>query len=133
LSVTEVQAVLAQLNGTRWLMASLLYGVGLRLMECLRLRVKDVDFAYQQLIVHNGKGEQDRVTMLPKAVQESLKRHLATVDLLHQGDVAEGYGSARRPCPHRDPSASNRPAEGRNSSPVYCLNLVGATGRPPRH
>jgi integron integrase len=96
-SVAEVQAVLAQLDGTRWLMASLLYGAGLRLMECLRLRVKDVDFAYQQLTVRNGKGEQDRVTMLPKAVQESLKRHLATVELLHQGDVAEGYGEVYLP------------------------------------
>ena len=65
-SVAEVQAVLAQLDGTRWLMASLLYGAGLRLMECLRLRVKDVDFAYQQLMVRNGKGEQDRVTMFAK-------------------------------------------------------------------
>jgi integrase len=59
---------------------SLLYGAGLRLMECLRLRVKDVEFAYQQLMVRNGKGEQDRITM--KSVQESLKRHLATVELL---------------------------------------------------
>jgi integrase len=97
LSVAEMQAVLAQLNGTHWLMASLLYGAGLRLVECLRLRVKDVDFAYQQLMVRNGKGEQDRVTMLPKAVQEPLQRHLATVELLHQGDVAEGYGEVYLP------------------------------------
>ncbi len=65
-STAEVQAVLAQLTGVHWLMARLLYGAGLRLMECLRLRVKDVDFAYTQITVRDGKGAQDRVTMLPR-------------------------------------------------------------------
>ena len=63
----EVTKVLAQLAGTSHLMASLLYGSGLRLMECVRLRVKDVDFAYHQLIVRDAKGAQDRVTMLPQS------------------------------------------------------------------
>jgi site-specific recombinase XerD len=72
----ETQALLAQLSGTPHLMAGLLYGAGLRLMECVRLRVKDVDFAYQQITVRDGKGAQDRVTMLPQSLQESLQRHL---------------------------------------------------------
>ena len=68
----EVQAVLIQLNGTPRLMAGLLYGAGLRLMECVRLRVKDVDFAYQQITVRDGKGAQDRVTVLPESLKEPL-------------------------------------------------------------
>ena len=68
----EVAAVLAQLTGVHYLMASLLYGAGLRLMECLRLRVKDVDFALHQLTVREGKGAQDRVTMLPDSVYEGV-------------------------------------------------------------
>jgi integrase len=73
-------------------MASLLYGSGLRLMECLRLRVKDMDFAYRQLTVRDGKGAQDRVTMLPQSLQEPLQRHLVKVQLLHEEDLAEGFG-----------------------------------------
>ena len=67
LSRSEVQSVLARLDGWPWLMASLLYGAGLRLMECLRLRVKDMDFEYRQVVVGEGKGRKDRVTMLPQA------------------------------------------------------------------
>ena len=78
-------------------MASLLYGSGLRLMECLRLRVKDLDFAYQQLTVRDGKGAQDRVTMLPKSLEEPLQRHLAKVQLLHAEDLAEGFGEVYLP------------------------------------
>ena len=96
-SMAEVQAVLAQLSGVNWLMASLLYGAGLRLLECLRLRVKDVDFAYGQITVRDGKGAQDRVTMLPQAVEEPLQRHLAKVQLLHEEDMAEGYGEVYLP------------------------------------
>jgi site-specific recombinase XerD len=65
----EVRAVLAHLDGQHWLMASLPYAAGLRLMECVRLRVKDVDFAYRQILVRDGKGQKDRVTMLPRAAQ----------------------------------------------------------------
>ena len=88
----EATAMLAQLNGMNHLMASLLYGAGLRLMECARLRVKNVDFAYQQITVRDGKGAQDRVTMLPRSVQELLQRHLVKVKLLHEDDLAEGFG-----------------------------------------
>ena len=93
----EVHAVLAQLTGTHRLMASLLYGSGLRLMECLRLRVKDVDFAYRQVIVRDGKGAQDRVTMLPQVLEEPLKRQLAQARLVHEADLAEGYGAVYLP------------------------------------
>jgi integron integrase len=104
----EVAAVLAQLSGMHHLMASLLYGAGLRLMECLRLRVKDLDFAYHQITVHHGKGEQDRVTMLPQAIEPPLQRHLARVKLLHEADVLEGYGEVYLPYAfdRKDPSAA---------------------------
>jgi integron integrase len=93
----EITTMLTQLRGTHHLMASLLYGSGLRLMECLRLRVKDLDFAYQQMTVRDGKGAQDRVTMLPKSLEEPLRRHLAKVQLLHEEDLAEGFGEVYLP------------------------------------
>ncbi len=97
LTPTEARTVLAQLEGTKWLMASLLYGSGLRLMECLRLRVKDVDFGYRQILVRDGKGAKDRVTMLPTVVIEPLKAHLARVLALHQRDLEAGYGEVYLP------------------------------------
>ncbi len=94
LSRQEVKALLAALEGTEWLMAMLLYGAGLRLMECLRLRVKDLDFTSNQLIVRAGKGDKDRVTMLPTAVQAPLQRHLERVKQQYQQDIANGQGGA---------------------------------------
>ncbi|MDY6990322.1 MAG: integron integrase [Thermodesulfobacteriota bacterium] len=93
----EVEAVLLNLEGTKWLMASLLYGAGLRLMECLRLRVKDVDFEYDQMTVREGKGQKDRVTMLPLCAKEPLKRHLAKVKAIHDKDLAAGFGRVHLP------------------------------------
>jgi integron integrase len=93
----EVRALLARLEGTKWMMASLLYGAGLRLRECLKLRVKDVDFGYRQVTVRDGKGAKDRVTMLPGALLEPLRDHLARVRRLHERDLAEGYGEAWLP------------------------------------
>jgi len=78
-------------------MASLLYGAGLRLMECLRLRVKDVDFGYGQILVRDGKGAKDRVSMLPQAVIEPLTAHLERVRALHNRDLAAGYGEVWLP------------------------------------
>ncbi len=78
-------------------MASLLYGAGLRLMECLRLRVKDVDFAYHQIVVRSGKGEQDRVTLLPRTIENALQHHLTKVKRWHEVDLAEGYGEVYLP------------------------------------
>ncbi len=93
----EAQQVLALLEGSKWLMASLLYGSGLRLLECLRLRVKDLDFGYKQITVRDGKGLRDRVTMLPDSVVGPLKAHLTRVKHLHETDLAEGFGSAQMP------------------------------------
>jgi site-specific recombinase XerD len=93
LTQEEMQRLLAQMRGTKWLMASLLYGAGLRLRECLKLRVKDLDFGYCQIVVRDGKGAKDRVTMLPQSVREPLKRHLVQVRALHERDLAAGCGT----------------------------------------
>ena len=93
----EVRAVFAQLDATPLLVAHLLYGAGLRLMEALRLRVKDVDFARGQILVRDGKGAKDRVTMLPKTVAPSLELHLAHVCSLHENDLARGFGEVWLP------------------------------------
>ena len=97
LTRAEVKAVLSHLKDTEWLMASLLYGAGLRLMECLRLRVKDLDFSYHQLVVRDGKGQKDRVTMLPQVLEAPLKRHLERVKALHLNDLRRGYGEVYLP------------------------------------
>ena len=97
LSRNEAKRLLAELRGARWLMASLLYGAGLRLRECLKLRVKDVDFDYRQILVRDGKGGKDRVSMLPESVVEPLKVHLEGVRKLHERDVAAGFGDVELP------------------------------------
>ena len=86
----EVRALLVQMNGIPRLMAILLYGGGLRLLECARLRVKDVDFARNQLVVRGGKGDKDRVTMLPAVVKPELARHMEAVKQQHEADVRQG-------------------------------------------
>ncbi len=97
LSPAEVRRLLAAMSGTKWLMASLLYGAGLRLRECLKLRVKDVDFAYAQIVVRDGKGAKDRVTMLPRELVEPLQAHLRRVRELHERDLARGCGDVELP------------------------------------
>lgn len=96
-SVREVQAVLDHLDGPHHLMASLLYGSGLRLMECLRLRVKDLDFEYRQIVVRDGKGRKDRATLLPDSVVDPLQRQLRRIRSLHESDLAEGFGAVHLP------------------------------------
>jgi integron integrase len=93
----EVQAVLARLNGTSHLIASLLYGSGLRLMEAVRLRVKDLDFERHELTIRQGKGAQDRVTMLPTSTVVPLKEQLQRVRVLHQADLKVGLGAVELP------------------------------------
>jgi integron integrase len=93
----EARKVIAQLHGTNRLMAGLLYGSGLRLMECLRLRVKDIDFERHQIIVREGKGDKDRVTMLLLSLHELLKEHLAKIKLLHEEELREGFGTVILP------------------------------------
>lgn len=97
LTVSEVQAVLSRLSGSHLLIASLLYGGGMRLMEAVRLRVKDVEFSRGEIIVREGKGFKDRVTMLPEAVVNGLKLHLAKVKALHDEDLARGFGEVYLP------------------------------------
>jgi len=97
LTEAEVRQVLAHLDGRDWLMAGLLYGAGLRLMECVRLRVKDVDFEYRQITIRDGKGNKDRVTMLPASVAEVLNHHLEKVRALHEQDLVAGYGDVYLP------------------------------------
>ena len=92
LSRPEVHEVLRCLTGTHQLMARLLYGSGLRLMECLRLRVKDLDFAQHQILIRQGKGARDRISMLPDALAPDLLDHLHHVQRLHQRDVQTGQG-----------------------------------------
>lgn len=96
-SPDECRRVLAELTGTRHLMASLLYGSGLRVTECLTLRVKDIDIGRLQITVRNGKGAKDRVTILPKALVPALQAHLERARHLYQKDLAEGYGEASMP------------------------------------
>jgi integron integrase len=93
----EVRRVLAHMDGTTGLMAQLLYGAGLRLMDCLRLRVKDIDFGYNQIVVRDGKGQKDRVTVLPATVREALKQQLERAKTIHEHDLAEGFGDVYLP------------------------------------
>lgn len=93
----EAQKVLNGMSGTFQLMARLLYGTGMRLMECVRLRVKDVDFGQNQIVVREGKGFKDRVTLLPESVKQALEEHLKRVKLLHEKDLAEGNGRVYLP------------------------------------
>lgn len=97
LTKNEVRALLSHLNGTSWIMASLLYGAGLRLRECLRLRVKDIDFAYRQITVRDGKGGKDRITLFPQSLIKPLQLHLQRVKALHEQDLRKGFGRVELP------------------------------------
>ncbi len=97
LTKEEVQRLLACLKGTPWLMTMLLYGAGLRLMECCRLRVKDIDFSRNQIVVRAGKGDKDRHTMLPAVVNEPLFRHFQAVKRQHEEDLTRGLGRVSLP------------------------------------
>ena len=96
-SPEEAKSMIDDLRGARWMMGMLLYGGGLRLMECLRLRVKDLSFERLQLIVRDGKGEKDRVTLLPEAVIETLRQHLQVVRQRHEQALRDGYGGVQLP------------------------------------
>lgn len=93
----EVRTVLERTEGTVGLMLRLLYGTGMRLMECVRLRVKDVDFAMHQITVRDGKGGKDRVTMLPQSLAAMLRAHLAQIKSVHDADLAMGRGAVWLP------------------------------------
>jgi site-specific recombinase XerD len=93
----EVRALLSAMRGTHRLMAELLYGSGLRLIECLRLRVKDIDFSRGEITVREGKGNKDRLTLLPQSIAADLAHHLETVRALHQQDRGAGFGAVFLP------------------------------------
>ena len=93
----EVNAVLVRLTGRDWLMACLMYGAGLRVTECLRLRVKDLDFGMNQIVVRDGKGQKDRVTPLPTTVVTALKQQIDEVRRVREGDLADGFGEVSLP------------------------------------
>jgi integron integrase len=93
----EIKAVLGQLTGDKWLMVSLMYGAGLRLMECLQLRVQNIDFEKRELLIRDGKGAKDRRSVLPGSMIEPLKEHLGRVRELHARDLADGWGRVKLP------------------------------------
>ena len=93
----ELAAVFKHLSGVPYLAAALMYGSGLRLMECLRLRIQDIDFSYNQVWVRHGKGGKDRATPLPAVLKEPLRKQLLRVKLIHQHDLQEGFGSVYLP------------------------------------
>lgn len=97
LSVGEVRQILAVLDGELWLVCSLLYGTGMRLLEALRLRVKDVDFSRHEILIRDGKGMKDRVTMLPQSLVQPLRRHLAVVRATHVAELGQGRGDVWLP------------------------------------
>lgn len=92
LTRAEVASVLAQMNGVTWLMASLLYGSGLRVMECVRLRIQDIDLVRREIMVRHGKGGKDRRTVLPAASVDALQGQLAFARQVHERDLAAGFG-----------------------------------------
>ena len=107
----EVQAVLAHMSGTPKLMVEILYGSGLRLQECITLRVKDIDFALHTITVRQGKGDKDRTTILPRALQQRLHNQVAQALALHRQDIADGLGEVYLPyaLERKYPGAARRP------------------------
>ena len=97
LTKSEVQRVFAQMQGNHLLMAKLLYGAGLRLMECIRLRVQDLDFERKLLYIRAAKGNKDRTTILPKSIHQEMRHQLEEVQRIHDKDLAQGYGSVFLP------------------------------------
>ncbi len=97
LSTQEARAVISSMTGQYKLMAQIMYGSGLRLMECLRLRVKDIDFENHRILIYDGKGGDDRVTMLPDGIIAPMREHLKRVSAIHQKDLSAGFGSVKMP------------------------------------
>ena len=134
LTRAEVQAVLSRLSGVHHLMASLLYGTGMRLMECVRLRVKDVDFGYDQILVRDGKGMKDRVVPLPRALLRGLREQFNTTRVLHRKDLDSGFGEVFLP----DALAEKFPSAPREWGWQYVfpsgrLSVDPRSGRTRRH
>jgi integron integrase len=134
LSREEAMRLLAAMDGQSWLMAALLYGTGMRLMECLRLRIKDVDFSRNEIVVRDGKGGKDRRVPLPHRLREPLAAAVKRARLLHERDLAQGAGEAW--LPHA--LAKKYPNAGRESGwqylfPASSLSRDPRSGRLRRH
>jgi integron integrase len=97
LSKDEARVIIEKLTGPYKLLVQIMYGSGVRLMECLRLRVKDIDFENHRILVYDGKGGDDRVTMLPDSILAPLREHLQQIRVIHQKDLAAGFGSVYMP------------------------------------
>ncbi len=130
----EARAVLAHLKGDYRLMTHLLYGSGLRLLECLRLRVKDVDFGYRQITVREGKGMRERITILPERLVRPLQAHLARVKELHQQDLARGSGAVYLPTAlHRKYPSAAREWAWQYVFPAEKVSVDPRSGEKRRH
>jgi integron integrase len=134
LSRDEVKQIFGHLHSVPKLMAGLLYGSGLRLMECVRLRVKDIDFALAQITVRDAKGGKDRITMLPLNLSEPLRRHLSPVKAQHEQDFEDGFGSVHLPFAfaRKSPNAAREWAW-QYVFPSSRLSIDPRTGRKQRH
>jgi integron integrase len=134
LDKSEVKAILAEMTGVYRLMAQILYGSGLRLMECLRLRVKDIDFNNHQIVVRDGKGADDRVTTLPATLIPGLREQIQRVRTLHQQDLADGFGTVYLPfaLARKYPHA-NREFAWQYLFPANDLSIDPQTGIQQRH
>ena len=134
LTKEEVKLILDQIKGRNWLIANLLYGSGLRLIEALRLRVKDLDFGYRQIAVRDGKGGKDRFTVLPTKLAEPLQRHLEKVRKLHKQDLQRGLGRVEMPfaLAGKYPNAEREWAW-QYVFPSRCLSKNPHTGATGRH
>ncbi len=134
LTAAEVRALLAELNGTMWVVCSLLYGTGMRLLEGLRLRVKDVEFARHEIVVRAGKGNKDRVTVLPENLMLPLREQLERARVLHNKDLEQGFGDVWLP----DALAVKYPRTGRTWGWQYVFPAARRavdprSGRERRH
>ncbi|MBV6394356.1 MAG: Tyrosine recombinase XerD [Anaerolineales bacterium] len=134
LSKEEARAVIAAMKPPYKLMAQIMYGAGLRLMECLRLRIKDIDFDNHRILVYDGKGGDDRVTMLPDSMIAPLRQHIERVQLLHKKDLAKGLGTVYLP----GALEKKYPAAGKDwlwqyIFPASTLYADPATGHTRRH
>jgi len=130
----EARGIIAQLRGDYRLMAELLYGAGLRLMECVRLRVKDVDFGYGHITVRDGKGLRDRVTVLPERLRRPLQVHLARVHEIHGRDLARGRGRVYLPFAlERKYQNANRSSAWQYAFPAAKLSIDPRSGELRRH
>ena len=130
----EIVDLMQHLTGINWILAMLMYGAGLRRIECLRLRVKDIDFEYNQITVRCGKGDKDRVVPLPQSVKEAFKNHLVFVKTQHERDLKAGYGSVELPdALARKYINTDKSWEWQYVFPAYRISKDPRTGIERRH